>query len=179
MLCTAKTKRGKPCRGKAIKGIDKCRLHCGQKTTVAKRKGQENIARGKIGELLASLGYDGDADPLLGLIREVGRASMAVEVLGGQVAELEEVHGPNHLGDGAPHILVTMWNEERDRLARYCKLAIDAGIAERQVRVAEAQARMLAGVITAVLEDRKLKLTPKQQEVGKKVAADHLRVLAS
>lgn len=201
MKCTAKTKSGRKCRGTAIAGLDKCRMHCGQKTSVAREKGQQNIARDKIGALLASLGHDAHEDPLEGLMREVGRSAMAVQVLGSMVAELDApgakdakdakdsvdsvdsqdseatVYGPNHLGDGAPHILVTMWNEERDRHARYCKLAIDAGIAERQVRVAEAQARMLAGVISAVLDDRELKLSGRQKEIGKKVAARHLRSL--
>lgn len=40
---------------------------------------------------------------------------------------------------------------ERDRCARFAKLALDAGIAERQVRLAEQQGAMVADVIDRVL----------------------------
>ena len=34
-------------------------------------------------------------------------------------------------------LVATMWNEERDRAARLAKMAIDAGVAAKQVRLAE------------------------------------------
>jgi len=42
------------------------------------------------------------------------------------------------------HVWLAAYNDERDRLARYSKLATDAGVKERQIRVLEDQARMLA-----------------------------------
>lgn len=46
--------------------------------------------------------------------------------------------------------LVALEADERDRCARFCKLAVDAGIAERQVRLAEAQGAAIVAVIRAV-----------------------------
>lgn len=43
--------------------------------------------------------------------------------------------------------------EERDRCARFAKLAIEAGVAERQVKVAERQAEMVGTLLAAALTD--------------------------
>jgi hypothetical protein len=48
---------------------------------------------------------------------------------------------------------VILYQQERDRLVRVSKLALDAGVAERQVRLTERQAQQLAEVIRAVLTD--------------------------
>jgi hypothetical protein len=56
--------------------------------------------------------------------------------------------GPHEL-----HVLVKERQRAVDRLARFSKMALDAGVAERQIRVAEAQAGMLAALITGVMED--------------------------
>jgi hypothetical protein len=43
--------------------------------------------------------------------------------------------------------------EWSDRLARYSKMALDAGVAERQVRVLEDQATLVASVLRAALDE--------------------------
>jgi hypothetical protein len=48
---------------------------------------------------------------------------------------------------------VKLYQEERDRLVRVARAAIDAGVEEHQVRLAEAQAPQLAQVIRAILTD--------------------------
>ena len=91
------------------------------------------------------------------------------------VSDLQALYGPNHLGDGAPHVLVQMWNQERDRAARFAKLALDAGVVERQVRISEQQGAMLAKVIEATFFD--LELSEAQRARGRELAARHLRAL--
>jgi hypothetical protein len=51
---------------------------------------------------------------------------------------------------------------ERDRCARFAKLALDAGIAERQVRLAERQGALIEQVLTSVFAD--LGLTDQQMK---------------
>jgi hypothetical protein len=51
------------------------------------------------------------------------------------------------------NLWVKLYQEERDRLVRVAKAAIDAGVEERQVRLAEGQAQQLAQVIRAILTD--------------------------
>lgn len=49
--------------------------------------------------------------------------------------------------------LAKLEGDERDRCARFAKLALDAGIAERQVALAEAFGAGIASVVRAVLSD--------------------------
>ncbi len=118
-----------------------------------------------------------NVDPLEVLLYQLGWASGAARALGRLVSELEEIHGPNHAGDAVPHVLVQMWNQERDRAARFAKLALDAGVVERQVRLAETQGQIIAQIFTAVLDDDTLGLSRAQREVGRSLAARHLRAL--
>lgn len=51
----------------------------------------------------------------------------------------------------APHVLVTMYNEERERLVKWAKACRDAGVEESRVRLAERQGEMLATVLRTLL----------------------------
>lgn len=88
------------------------------------------------------------------------------------------IYGINHLGDGAPHVLVVMYGEERDRLAKVAKAAIDAGATERMVALEEAKGAQVAGVISRLLDDPRLSLDAQAKAVGRAVAAELLRGLA-
>lgn len=50
----------------------------------------------------------------------------------------------------------SVYSEWTDRAAKYAKMALDAGMAERRVRLAEAEGELLAGVIQAILGDLSL-----------------------
>lgn len=56
----------------------------------------------------------------------------------------------NKQGDPHDHPLLTRYDRERDRLDRVCKMAIDAGIAERYVQLAELQGQTLFRVMERV-----------------------------
>lgn len=61
------------------------------------------------------------------------------------------IYGPDHLGDQRTHVLVQMYDAERDRLAQVSALAIKAGIDERRLALAEADvARLFDAVIRAM-----------------------------
>ncbi|MEU3452156.1 hypothetical protein ABZ671_00735 [Micromonospora sp. NPDC006766] len=66
--------------------------------------------------------------------------------------------------------------DERDRAANFAAKAVAAGIAERQVRLAERQGAMLAEVIRRILGD--LNLTPEQSARVSEVVPRHLRAVA-
>lgn len=89
------------------------------------------------------------------------------------------VYGPTYhqsgipTGEAKPHVLVVLYAEACDRLARYCKEALAAGIEERRIRLEEADARtLMAGFTRAV---NAAQLTPEQTEVLRRVFADHIR----
>jgi hypothetical protein len=62
-----------------------------------------------------------------------------------------------------------------DRLARYSKMALDAGVAERMVKLAERMGDLIAPLLQGVLED--INLTPDQQSRAPEIVGRHLRLL--
>lgn len=204
MKCDAKAKStGKKCRRNAVPGLTKCRLHCGLSPEVAAEKGRVNLAYARIGEWLTEneIPY---VDPLEALLLEVGRSHVVVQALGSIVAKLKDptdavvtevetaeegerkravevwvdaIYGPTHTGDFGEHVAYSMWTRARKHHASVCKMALDAGVAERQVRIAEAQGQLLARVVSAILDDPQLKLTAKQRQIAPKVARKHLELV--
>ena len=181
-------------------GVGRCYRHGGA-TESHERSAQMVIARQACVRLGVPIPAD-EADPgliLIGLVRE---AAGNVEFYRSLVADLpthphpddewEDKDGNVHVkqgktgiygrtyhqsgiptGEAKPHVLVVMYNEERDRLARFVKEVLGAGIEERRVRLEEADARtLMEGFSKAVTA---AKLSPEQTEVLRRVFADHLR----
>jgi hypothetical protein len=129
-------------------------------------------------DAVASLGLPRGVEPHQALLEEVHRAAGHVAWLAQVVGELDKnqvVHGITRtvqLADGtrtvearaAVNVWVKLYQEWHDRLVRVAKVAIDAGVAERQVRLAEEQAQQLAQVIRAILID-----------LGHDLADEHVR----
>lgn len=66
-------------------------------------------------------------------------------------------------GEAKRNILLTLYDDERDRLAKYSDFALKAGVEERRVRLAEADAReFFAGIAEAITAAA---LTPEQTEI--------------
>lgn len=74
-----------------------------------------------------------------------------------------------------PRAFIEVWTKQREHLAKVCKMALDAGVAERQVRLAEKQGELVAGVIKAIFKD--LDLSPEQKQIAPAVARKHLLML--
>ena len=76
---------------------------------------------------------------------------------------------------------LNLWVRERhhamERLARWSKLALDAGVAERQVRVAERYGELIARLLENVFAA--LKLTPAQQKAAPEIVRQQLIALES
>jgi hypothetical protein len=180
LLCAAHRSNGEQCNGPAIKGYDKCRKHAGKKVSTIR---QEQAAA----KALAELDLDRDANPLDELLTEVQRCAAAVRWLADKVNGLDEreiTHGITRTvqrADGTRDVTasaqvnlwVKLWQEERDRLARVCKMTLDAGVDERRVRLAESQGRMIVDVIRATLSD----LNISESEQVDDVVSRHLRAI--
>lgn len=189
--CTQIKKNGNQCRRPALKGLTKCQVHGGplQKYNREKREQKEKIR--------AILGVPLEVDPAQALLGQVHEAAGNVALYRSLIESLEPtpiqqiglgedgflkfhqqgIYGWDHLGDGATHILVKMYDAERERLTKFAKMAIDAGIAERQVRLAERQGEMIAKLIGAIIDDERLALSDTKRELARKVAGEHLRML--
>ena len=75
------------------------------------------------------------------------------------------------------HALMNAWTKERISHARLCKLALDAGIQQRQLDLVEAQANQIVAAMLSLLMSPRLGLSAEQIIEGRIVAAEILRSL--
>jgi hypothetical protein len=164
--CGANTKRGAVCNQPAGWGTPyghgRCKLHGGATPTHVRAAQRREAERA-----VAVLGLPREVDPATALLEEVhrsaGHVAWLAEVLGqlhhqqvvhGEVRTVPGPDGPRTVEAGAVlNPWVKLYQEERDRLVRVAKAAIDTGVEERRVRLAERQAQQLAQLIRAILTD--------------------------
>lgn len=146
-------------------------------------------------EVEQHLGGSLDVDPGDALLEMCHEAAFNVAYLRQRVGELDtqktaigdpsDIYGPTFhatgraTGEGKKHVLVQMYDEERERLAKFSKLAIDAAIAERRLELAEIEALRLAQVIIATVDDPQLGLTREQRELARRIAGQQMRFLST
>jgi hypothetical protein len=161
-----------------MKGQRVCRSHGGsaaQNRAAGERRHREEQARAAV----VTYGLPREVEPAQALLEEVHRTAGHVTWLGDLVAELErgELAQWSEAAGRRPSIWVELYQTERAHLARVAKSAIDAGIAERQVHLAEQQGELLAVVIRRILDD--LALSPEQAARLPDVVPRHLRALTA
>lgn len=142
--------------------------------------------------------------PIQGLLEEVARSAQAVVWLASRVSELyvadpdgppemryltgfddhgqpttvipeRRLLGPDHQGNLKPHPYLQLLNDERLRHAKLCKLALDAGVNERMVNIAQAQAMQVVAMMGRALEN--IGLPPSQIKAAKEALAAEMRAL--
>lgn len=189
-LCGAKTRAGGKCKRPAGAGTDhvghgRCKLHGGSSPN-----GRKHAAREQAHELALLLGDGISIEPHEALLKCVRLAAAEVGFFTARIEglQLEDVtvrpRTDKESDDGYEKKLapaeLNLWVQERiravDRLARYSKLAIDAGIAERQVRIAEQFGETIATLLRGVLED--LRLTPEQMDRAREIVPRRLAQLS-
>jgi hypothetical protein len=168
-LCGAKKRSdGQPCRKFAGEGTDhfgvgRCRLHGGSTRThrigAVRQEAKQRLARREFGQ-------PQQVDP--------GDALMEMLWIAyGQVAWLQqEIAKLNDLTTFEARVLIQSHRDERDRTARVAATALDAGIAERQIRLAEQYGHVIARLIEGILGD--LKLTAVQRKLVPDAVRTHL-----
>jgi hypothetical protein len=75
------------------------------------------------------------------------------------------------------HALMNAWTKERINHARLFKLALDAGIQQRQLDLVESQANQIVAAISSLLMSPRLGLSAEQIIEGRIVAAEIFRSL--
>jgi hypothetical protein len=183
-------------------GVGLCKLHGGN-TRAHRERAQAEIVRREA----ARLGVPRDVDPAAALLELVYESAGNVEFYRDLVGQLsttptppppgadedmpegsrrpEGLYGPlRHqsgvpTGEAKPHVLVAMYDAERDRLKEYAATVVKVGLAERQVQVAELQAAVVARVVMALLDDPEFGLSREQREMGRRLAGRHLRQLSA
>lgn len=185
--CTATSKQtGKPCGNAAIPGGLVCRHHGGGAPQVR--------ARATVVAEIDSWGLgDTTVDPGETLLRLLSQAVARAEKYAAQVAAQVEEHGlydalvGDRLIQDPDSGRVTKIDEyvramalieaqERDRAAKFAKMAIEAGLAERQVRLAERQGALIEQVLVAAFEH--LELTAEQRRAAPDAIRAALAIVA-
>lgn len=156
-------------------GGTRCTRFHGSKAPQVKAAAEQRVAVEAAvaeGERLARLGGQRVIDPLDALLGQVYEAAFNVEAyrlaIGDLVVDVgawsdsDTVALPERIvefergGTHVParvHVLVDLYNQERDRLVKYSKLCLDARVDERRVRVAEADAQRFAAALGGALDD--------------------------
>lgn len=163
--CVATTRNGARCKQYAIHGGTVCRHHGGSVKRV-KRAAARRVALQGITREAARLGQHLDVDPLQAIVEMVREAAgnvaayrLGIDGLGIEVAaDGSGVAFPSSYDDkgkrdpALAHILVEMYNGERERLVRFSKMALDAGIEVKRLELAQEQASRVADAIRAAVD---------------------------
>jgi hypothetical protein len=170
-LCNARKKNGERCRAFAGQGTDHpgygtCRFHGGM-TRNMRQKALREQAEEKA--FRYGFGSTYEMEPVEALLWMVQLSAGQVHWLREQI----EAIGPQPKSTESI-VLHRLWNEERDRLARTSKAALDAGVAERAVVLAERIGAAMGAVLQRVLYDPELALTKGQQQVLPALLQRHL-----
>jgi len=162
--CGAKTRTGGTCAQVAGWGTDHsghgpCKLHGGATPNHCAAARTEQARRA-----VATYGLPRDIDPATALLEEVHRTAGHVAWLAAKVAELQEDElgwvvveehekaatpfpGTDTKQAARPSVWLDLYQRERTHLLRVSKAALDAGVNERLVQLAEQQGTMLAEII--------------------------------
>lgn len=178
--CSAHTSSGAPCKHRPMLGSNVCQTHGGmapQVKAAATRRLEEARARASIQVILAQEMPDIEVvDPLRHLLEVIWVTALTERWLR---AEIEDATKLVDYGVGGmrqeEHPLWSMWSKERDRLAKLSAAALAANVEDRQVRVLERQAEVIASVLRRIFDDPRLGLTAEQRTTVTVVAGEALR----
>jgi hypothetical protein len=170
-FCGAKKRQGGgTCRhpagwGTSHPGIGCCKLHMG-----STRNSVKHAERVAAEQAVESFGLPRAIDPWAALLELVHRSAGHVAWLGLQVAQEPR----KRLEAGS--VWVELYGTERDRLARVSAAAMGAGVAERQVRIAEQQGALIASLMQSILAELGLGEDPRaiavvQRHLGEVIEA--------
>lgn len=93
-------------------------------------------------------------------------------------ATVKSLVGPDHLGNMQPNVILKLYNEERDREARYVKEAVSLGLAERYQRMNERNQQMMAQILLGVISDPRFGFAQELQLELRRAAATKMREMS-
>lgn len=193
--CNAKKARGGRCRRRAGAGTD----HFGFGTCANHGGTSRNHGLAAARQMAVVMGLPIEVSPMEALLHCVYTAAGEVVYATEKIMELTDdesiinpekvveedgynAHGPvgrtQHVKDFPQlNIWIRVRHECMDRLSRYSKMALDAGVEERLVRAAEGMATLLMPAIQGFLDD--LRLTAAQRKRAPALLKKHLSPLES
>ncbi len=135
-------------------GFGPCDDHGGNLETVAMRAA-DNRANAELAKLGMPLNIN-PAKALLGLVQE---AAGNVAYYRTKVQELgDALTVPDRIKTEETKAVLRLYNEERDRLAKFSKLCVEVGVSERLMRIEMQQAENMTAIIRVII--KKMELGP-------------------
>jgi hypothetical protein len=194
--CTARARSGKRCARIAPPGATVCSVHgarAPQVQAAAKKRVQRSVAE----RAVITFGLPRDIDPFVALSEELARTNGHVlwlaEIVAGLTKEelvwgvTSEEHGSGtgqREGDTSktrheaqPNVWLELYHRERKHLLAVAAVCLDAGLAEREVKLAEEQGRMIAQLMQSVADDKELRLDEEGKSNFRRVVSRHLRMV--
>lgn len=165
-------------------GYGPCRWHGGNHGTVKK-----SVSTKRVKAAMETYGLPINIDPHTALLQEVHNTAGHVAWLRDHIRTIshQEIDNDRFSVDRAltqwtplgvrPSVFLDLYQAERRHLLNACKVAIDAGVQERQIKLAEGQGQLLAMAITNILNDKRFNMTPLQRSVQADVIRTHLSAL--
>lgn len=174
---TSKTS-GQRCPMWAIKGGTVC-YHHGGAAPQTKAAAAQRIATKKIQAAaeatLAHEGIEGVTDPLEELSKLTSSSKALMDALGARVNSLDELEHFDAKNSPAIKAEVQMYERAMDRTHRLLDSLVRHGFTERQIKIEESEAMLVAGVLRRVLAA--LSLTSDQQKQAQLLLAQEFRAL--
>lgn len=156
-------------------GYGRCKHHFGNTRALKVAAAREEFRERFLGDEVS-------IEPTEAILEEIRRSAGHVRWLHSMILKMDEELD----GQSADRVLLQLseqgwgkaaWTklyaEERAHLVKTAKMAIDAGVAERQVRLAESTGELMATVLRAILND--LGLTSEQMAKAPEIVTRHLR----
>lgn len=173
--CSKTSKRtGQHCKAFAIRGTDPpvCKVHSGKSLAIVRAEiaVREEVSRWRLGDMTVEPGEL--------LLRLVTQSAWRADAYADEISRIVDEHDGNLrkaltgntytvTAEGDPvktgeyiKAMTQLEANERDRAATFAAKAVAAGLAERQMRLAEKQAQLAVQFVTAVLRDFDLAGTP-------------------
>ena len=178
-------KSGDRCKQAAGLGTDhpgwgRCKFHGG-----STQSGKTSALKEKLSEKERFLGNEVVIEPTEALLGEIRRTAGHVNWLHGQILRFGDDMGDNgssvvlfQIGDVGQMKAswVKLYQDERTHLVKVAKMALDAGVAERQVKLAESQGELIATALRGILKD--LGLSAEQEALAPDIVRRHLRAVS-
>lgn len=163
--------------GTSHAGYGACKLHGGSTPTHIKAAHTLQVI-----DAAKKFGVPRTVDPATGILECVHKAAGQVDYFEDECNNLETpwieqtVPGGKRIDE---HPAITAYRVALDRLYSYSERTLKLDLFTRQVRVEEAQALVLAALVTSLLDAPEMNLTREQRELGRQLGGRKLRELAA
>lgn len=204
--CPGHTSDGLACHNFPIKGGTVCYQRHGGKAPQVQEAARNRLDRERAEKAVATLGLPRDVDPFVGLKEEIARTAGHIAWLDGIIGEMEPIdlvwgeasdehttsegtgmglkgldtttEAHTHRAEAGLSVWLRLYQDERKHFVQVCKTAIQCGLAEREVKILEAQGKLLADVFRAFIDDPELALDADTRQRMRQIASRHLRAAA-